>query len=48
MKIDGSDLQEISSSKMLVLTFCSKLDWVSYIISIANSTSKKIGVRFIL
>ena len=28
---------------MLELNFSSKLDWVSYIISIAKSTSKKIG-----
>ena len=28
---------------MLGLTFCSKLDWVSYIISIAKTASKKIG-----
>ena len=28
---------------MLGLTFCSKLDWGSYIISIAKTASKKIG-----
>ena len=28
---------------MLGLTFSSKLDWVSYIISIAKTASKKIG-----
>ena len=28
---------------MLGLTLCSKLDWGSYIISIAESVSKKIG-----
>ena len=28
---------------MLGLTFCSKLDWISYIISIGNTASKKIG-----
>ena len=28
---------------MLVLTFSSKLDWGSYIISIAKTASKKIG-----
>ena len=33
-----------SSSKMLGLTFCSKLDRGSYIISIVKTTSKKIGV----
>ena len=29
---------------MLGLTFCSKLDWISCIISIAKTASKKIGV----
>ena len=42
-KIDGSVLEEKLSFKMLELNFSSKLDWVSYIISIAKSTSKKIG-----
>ena len=32
----------ISSFKMLGLTFSSKLDWGSYITSIAKTTSKKI------
>ena len=32
-----------SSFKMLGLTFSSKLDWSSYIISIAKTASKKIG-----
>ena len=41
--MDGSVLEEKSSFKMLGLTFSSKLDWGSYIISIAKSTSKKIG-----
>ena len=41
--MDGSVLDEKSSFKMLVLTFSSKLDWGSYIISIAKSASKKIG-----
>ena len=36
--------EEKSSFKMLGLTFSSKLDWGSYIISIAKTTSKKIGV----
>ena len=40
----GSILEEKSSFKMLGLTFSSKLDWGSYIISIAKTTSKKIGV----
>ena len=43
VKMDGSFLEEKSSFKMLVLTFSSKLDWGSYITSIAKSTSKKIG-----
>ena len=42
MKMDGSVLEE-KSFKMLGLTFSSKLDWGSYIISIAKTTSKKIG-----
>ena len=39
----GSVLEENSSFKMLGLTFSSKLDWGSYIISIAKTASKKIG-----
>ena len=35
VKIDGFVLEEKSSLKMLKLTFSSKLDWGSYIISIA-------------
>ena len=34
-KMDGSVLEEKSSLKMLGLSFYSKLDWDSYIISIA-------------
>ena len=41
-KMDGSVLEEKSSFKMLRLTFSSKLDWESYIISIAKTASKKI------
>ena len=41
--MDGSALEEKSSFKMLGLTFSSKLDWGSYIISIAKTASKKIG-----
>ena len=41
MKIDGSVLEEKSSFKMLGLTFSSKLDWGSCIISIAKSASEK-------
>ena len=43
VKMDGSVLEEKSSLKMLGLTFSSKLDWGSYIISIAKTASKKIG-----
>ena len=39
-KMDGSVLEEISSFKILGLTFSSKLDWGSYIISIAKTASK--------
>ena len=43
VKMDWSVLEERLSSKMLGLTFSSKLDWDSYIISIAKTASKKIG-----
>ena len=43
VKMDGSVLEEKSYFKMLELTFYSKLDWGSYIISIAKTASKKIG-----
>ena len=44
VKMDGSVLDEKTSFKMLGLTFSSKLDWGSYIISsIAKTASKKIG-----
>ena len=42
--MDGSDLQEKTYFKMLGLTFSYKLDWNPYIISIAKTASKKIGV----
>ena len=42
MKMYGSGLQEKFSFKMLGLTFSSKLNWCSYIISIAKTASKKI------
>ena len=41
--MDGSVLEEKSSFKMLSLTFSSKLDWGSHVISIAKTGSKKIG-----
>ena len=43
VKINGSDLEEKTSFKMLGLTSSSKLDWGSYIVSIAKTASKKIG-----
>ena len=43
VKVNGSVLEEKSSFKMLGSTFSSKLDWGSYIISIAKTASKKIG-----
>ena len=43
VKMDGSVLEKKLSFKMLGLTFSSKLDWVSCIISIAKTASKKIG-----
>ena len=43
MKMDGPILEEKLSFKMLGLTFSSKLDWGSDIISIVKTTSKKIG-----
>ena len=43
VKMGGSILEEKSCFKMLWLTFSSKLDWGSDIISIAKTTSKKIG-----
>ena len=42
VKIDGAVLEEKSSFKMLRLTFSTKLNWGSYIVSIAKSASKKI------
>ena len=43
VKMDGSILEEKSSFKMLGLTYSSKLDQGSYIISIAKTASKEIG-----
>ena len=43
VKMEGSVLEEKSPFKMLVLTFSSKLDWGSYIISIVKTAIKKIG-----
>ena len=43
VKMDGSVLEEKTSFKMLGLTFSSKFNWGSYIVSIAKTASKKIG-----
>ena len=43
VKMDGSVVKEKTSFKMVGLTFSSKLDWDSYIVSIAKTASKKIG-----
>ena len=43
VKMEGSVLEGKYSFKMLGLTFSSKLDFCSYIISIAKTASKKIG-----
>ena len=43
VKMDGSVLEDKTSFKMLGLTFSSKLNWGSYIVSIAKTASKKIG-----
>ena len=44
VKMDGSVPEEKSSFKILGLSFSSKLDWSSNIVSIAKIASKKIGV----
>ena len=41
--MDGFLLEEKPSFKMLGLTLFSKLDWISYIFSIAKTASKKTG-----
>ena len=43
VKMDASVLEEKTSFKMLGLIFSSKLDWGSYIVSIAKTASQKIG-----
>ena len=43
VKMDGSVLEKKSSFRMLGLTFSSKLDWGSYIVSISKAASRKIG-----
>ena len=48
VKMDGSVLEEKSSFKMLGLTFSSKLNWGSYIISFAKTASINIGALIFL
>ena len=43
VKMDESVLKEKPSFRMLVLTFSYKLDWDSYIISVADTAFNKIG-----
>ena len=43
VKMDGSVPKKKSSFNMMRLTFSSKLDWGSYIISTAKTVFKKIG-----
>ena len=43
VKMDGSVLEEKLSFKMLGMTFFSKLDWGSYIISITKTAFENIG-----
>ena len=43
VRMDGPVLEKKSFFKMLLLTFCSRFDWSSYIISIPKSVSKDIG-----
>ena len=42
VKMDAFVLEEKSSFKMLGLTYSSKLDWGSYVISVAKTASKEI------
>ena len=42
VKMDGSVHEEKSSFKMLELIFSSKLDWGSYLTSIAKTASRKV------
>ena len=48
LKIDGFVLAEKSSLKMLGMTFSPKVDWGSYIISVAKTASKEIGALICL
>ena len=48
VKMTGSALEEKSTFKMLGLTFSSKVDWGSYIISFSKTASKKTGALICL
>ena len=43
VKMDGSILEEKSSFKILRLTFSSKLDWDSYLISLLKLCPRKLN-----
>ena len=43
VKMDESVLEEKSSFKIIGLTFSSKLDWGSYIVTVVKASFKKIG-----
>ena len=47
VKMDESALEEKSSFKMLGLTFSSKLDWGSYIISITKTGALICSMKFL-
>ena len=45
VKMDGSVLEKKSSFKIVALTFSCKLDWGSYIISVAKTASNKTQIE---
>ena len=48
VKMDGSDLEQKSSIKILGLTFPSKLDWVSYISLLLKLPLRKLDSCLVL
>ena len=44
--MNGGDLSESSDLRLLGLSLLSELSWNSYIVSIAKTTSKKVGSLF--
>ena len=48
VKMDESVLKEKLSFKILGLTFSSKLDWGSYIVSLAEMPPRKLELWFVL